>query len=225
MTWRVVLGPRDLIYCPPQQRLKFIIDHDAGYPGAAEKLTDVLVAMSVPTATSTPLPTPTPNPTGAEGIFNQAQQLIAAGDWPNALVAIDQVRKADPSYRTGAVDGMYYFVLRNYGYYMITQQGNLEGAIGQFETALALNPEYQEGYYSLAQALRQMAAKRSKNAPRQVVVQAERDLKKGEEAIRRNDFREAIEAFRMAKAADPESARGANSYHRTASIFIKCLTG
>ncbi|HEY6072131.1 MAG TPA: hypothetical protein VIV15_01785, partial [Anaerolineales bacterium] len=127
-------------YEAAKQRLEFIISNDPNYPGASQKLTEVLVAMSVPTATSTPLPTPTPNPSGAEGVFAQAQQLIAAGDWGNALVAIDQIRKADPNYRTGEVDGMYYFTLRNYGYNQIIQQGNLEGGIYELTLAERFGP-------------------------------------------------------------------------------------
>ncbi len=122
-------------YEAAKQRLDFIITNDPNYPGALQKLTEVMVAMSIPTATSTPMPTSTPNPTGAEGIFNQTKQLIAAGDWANALTALDEVRKADPGYKTGQVDGMYYYVLRNYGYDLITRQGNLEGGI--YELTLA----------------------------------------------------------------------------------------
>jgi len=127
-------------YEAAKQRLDFIISSDPNYPGALQKLTEVMVSMSVPTATSTPLPTPTPNPTGAEGIFNQAKQLVAAGDWSNALVALDQVRKADKGYQTGQVDGMYYFVLRNYGFDLISKQGNLEGGIYQLTLAERFAP-------------------------------------------------------------------------------------
>ena len=121
-------------YEPAKQRLEYIIANDPNYPGAAQKLTELLVLLTVPTATVTPLPTPTPNPTGAEGIFNQAQQLVNAKDWANALVALDEVRKADPGYKTGQVDGMYYYVLRNYGFDLIVA-GNLEGGI--YELTLA----------------------------------------------------------------------------------------
>jgi len=127
-------------YEAAKQRLEFIIQNKPNYPGAQQKLTEVLVALSVPTATSTPLPTPTPNPTGAEGTFTHAQQLIAAKDWANALVAIDEIRKADPSYRTGQVDGMYYFVLRNLGFDEITKQGNLEGGIYELTLAERFGP-------------------------------------------------------------------------------------
>ncbi len=121
-------------YGAAKQRLEYIVDNDPSYPGAAQKLTEILVLMTVPTATVTPPPTPTPNPTGAEGIFTQAQALVNAKDWGNALVALDEVRKADPSYKAGQVDGMYYFVLRNYGFDQIVA-GNLEGGI--YELTLA----------------------------------------------------------------------------------------
>ncbi len=127
-------------YEAAKQRLDYIISNDSSYPGALQKLTEVMVFMSVPTPTSTPLPTPTPNPTGAEGDFNRAKQLVAAGDWANALVALDQVRKDDKSYQTGQVDGMYYFVLRNYGFDLISKQGNLEGGIYQLTLAERFAP-------------------------------------------------------------------------------------
>jgi len=121
-------------YEAAKQRLEYIVANDPNYPGAAQKLTEILVLMIVPTATVTPLPSPTPNPTGAEGIFTQAQALVNAKDWANALVALDEVRKADPNYKAGQVDGMYYFVLRNYGFDQIVA-GNLEGGI--YELTLA----------------------------------------------------------------------------------------
>ena len=118
-----------------KQRLDFILAHDSSFPGAQEKLTQVLVLMNQPTPTITPSLTPTPDFSGAEQAFTQAQQQIAAGDWPGALGTLDQIRKLDPTYKTGQVDGMYYFALRNYGYDLITKQGNLEGGIYHFTLA------------------------------------------------------------------------------------------
>jgi hypothetical protein len=122
-------------YANAQQRLEWIISKDASFPGAQEKLTEVLVLSNAPTPTITPSLTPTPDFSGAEQAFLQAQQLIAAQDWPNALGALDQVRKLDATYKTSQVDGMYYFALRNYGYDLITKQGNLEGGIYYFTLA------------------------------------------------------------------------------------------
>ena len=118
-----------------KQRLEFIIAHDPTFPGVQEKLTQVLVLMNRPTPTLTPSLTPTPDFSGAEQAFTQAQQLIAAQDWPGAIGTLDQIRKLDATYKTGQVDGMYYFALRNYGYDLITKQGNLEGGIYHFTLA------------------------------------------------------------------------------------------
>lgn len=118
-----------------KQRLEWIIAHDPTFPGAQEKLTEVLVLMNQPTPTITPSLTPTPDFSGAEQAFVQAQQQISAGDWAGAIGTLDTIRKLDAAYKTGQVDGMYYFALRNYGYDLITKQGNLEGGIYHFTLA------------------------------------------------------------------------------------------
>src|SRR5678815_1374884 len=92
-----------------KQRLEFIINNDPTFPGAQEKLTEVLVLMNAPTPTLTPSLTPTPDFSGAEQAYAKAGQLIAAQDWPNALGALDEIRKLDPTYQQSQVDGMYYF--------------------------------------------------------------------------------------------------------------------
>lgn len=123
-----------------RQRLEFIIDKDPSYPGARDKLTEVLVLSSVPTPAPTATITPTPDFSGAESAFGRAQELIRAQDWAGALEALDTIRKLDPTYNTAKVDGMYYFVLRNYGYSLITQQGNLEGGIYYLTLAERFGP-------------------------------------------------------------------------------------
>ncbi|MBI1855673.1 MAG: hypothetical protein HYR93_07395 [Chloroflexi bacterium] len=122
-------------YEAAKQRLEFIIQNDPGFPGAQNELAKVLVFLTVPTATPTLAPTPTADIRGVQALFSTAQQLITAGDWPNALAALDQLRKQDPTFNTSQVDGMYYFALRNYGVNLILQQGNLEGGI--YELTLA----------------------------------------------------------------------------------------
>ena len=122
-------------YDNARQRLEFIIAHDPTFPGAQQKLTELLVMMNVPTPTATVPPTTTPDSSGAEAAFAQAKQLVNVQDWPSALGALDSLRKLDPAYQASQVDGMYFFVLRNYGYDLITKQGNLEGGIYQFTLA------------------------------------------------------------------------------------------
>lgn len=123
-----------------KQRLEWILSQDPSFPGAQQKLTEVLVLMNQPTPTLTPSLTPTPDFSGAQEAFTKAQQLIAAQDWPNALQTLDQLRKMDVNYEQSKVDGMYYFALRNYGYDLITKQGNLEGGIYQLTLAERFGP-------------------------------------------------------------------------------------
>lgn len=123
-----------------RQRLEHIISINPTFPGASDKLTEVLVLSSVPTPTITPTLTPTPDFSGAESAFERAKQLVAAQDWPGALGALDTIRKLDPSYKTAQVDGMYYFALRNYGVDLLTKQGNLEGGIYQLTLAERFGP-------------------------------------------------------------------------------------
>ena len=127
-------------YANARQRLEFIIANNSTFPGAQEKLTEVLVLINIPTPTLTPVPTTTPDFSGAEQAFAVAQQLMAAQDWPGAIKALDDMRKLDPNYQTSQVDGMYYFALRNYGYSLITSQGNLEGGIYQLTLAERFGP-------------------------------------------------------------------------------------
>jgi len=122
------------------QRLEYIISKDPGFPGAQEKLTEVLVISSIPTATPAPTLTSTPDFSGAESAYQRAQQLIQAQDWANALSALDSIRKLDPTYKTAQVDGMYYFALRNHGHALITNEGNLEGGIYYLTLAERFGP-------------------------------------------------------------------------------------
>src|SRR5215216_3513242 len=123
-----------------RQRLEWIIANDPSFPGAQEKLTEVLVLSNQSTPTPTPSLTPTPDFSGAQEAFASAQQLIAAQNWPEAIRSLDQMRKLDQNYEQSKVDGMYYFALRNYGYSLITQQGNLEGGIYQLTLAERFGP-------------------------------------------------------------------------------------
>jgi tetratricopeptide (TPR) repeat protein len=127
-------------YDAAAQRLQFVVSKAPNFPGAKEKLTEVLVQSSIPTPTLAPTMTSTPDFSGAESAFQRAQQLIQAQDWTNALGALDIIRKLDPTYKTAQVDGMYYFALRNQGDNLITKQGNLEGGIYYLTLAERFGP-------------------------------------------------------------------------------------
>ena len=127
-------------YAAAKERLEFIIQNNSGFPGAKDELAKVLVKMTIPTPTATTPPTATPDLRGVQSLFATAQQLIAAGDWANALAALDQMRKDAPEFNASQVDGMYYFALRNYGVSLIQQQGDLEGGIYQLTLAERFAP-------------------------------------------------------------------------------------
>ncbi|MBK7449702.1 MAG: hypothetical protein IPJ47_09835 [Anaerolineales bacterium] len=123
-----------------RQRLEYIIQRDPGFPGAQDKLTEVLVLSSIPTPTAAPTATATPDFSGAENAFARAQELIRAQDWNGALTALDTIRKLDPGYKSAQVDGMYYFALRNKGHDLILKEGNLEGGIYYLTLAERFGP-------------------------------------------------------------------------------------
>jgi len=128
-------------YNTARQRLEYIISINPSFPGAIEKLTEVMVMTNIPTPT--PVFTLTPelivDTTNYEALFAQAQQLTAAGQWQNALTVLDTLRQKNPTFNTVQVDGMYYFSLRNLGVDMI-KSGNLEGGIYQLTLAERFAP-------------------------------------------------------------------------------------
>ncbi|MBN1373465.1 MAG: hypothetical protein JW987_16120 [Anaerolineaceae bacterium] len=117
-----------------RKRLEYVISLDPSFPGAMDKLTEVMIAMAV-TKTPTPAPTPTmvvltptPDFRGEEDIFNHAKQLMAASEWESALETLDALRDKNPTYRAIDVDGLYYVCLRHRGYVRISR-GQLETGI------------------------------------------------------------------------------------------------
>lgn len=129
------------------QHFQFVLNHDPAYPGAQDKLTEILVKMSIsptPTASPTPILTPTPDLRGVEEIFTRARQLLAAQDWDGAISNLDSLRKTDSVYRAAQVDGMYYIALRTRGVSKIINEKcaniNLEGGIYDLTLAERFGP-------------------------------------------------------------------------------------
>jgi tetratricopeptide (TPR) repeat protein len=225
-----------------RQRLEWIIANDPTFPGAQEKLTEVLVLSNQPTPTLTPSLTPTPDFTGAEQAYGRAQQLIAAQDWPGAIGALDQMRKLDPNYQTSQVDGMYYFSLRNYGYSLI-QQGNLEGGIYQLTLAERFGPldrdsnGVREGarYYLIGASFWELNWREAVNYFDQVyrgwsglwdgtLTSTERfwmaSMRYGDELFAQDQFCEAVAQYENAQAiAALDNAANDNWYHAYSECY------
>ncbi|MEJ5239890.1 MAG: hypothetical protein WHS87_01665 [Anaerolineales bacterium] len=122
-----------------RQRLEYILSIDPNFPMAQQKLAEVLVQMSIPTATPSPTVTPTADLSEVTELFQRAQTYIAAQDWTNALTTLDALRKRDPNFHTPEVDGMYYLALISQGKQYI-QQGNLETGIYYLTLAERFGP-------------------------------------------------------------------------------------
>jgi tetratricopeptide (TPR) repeat protein len=119
-------------YDRARQRIEYVIRLDPGYPGASDKLAEILLAIST-TATPTILPTvsvtPTPDTRDVQQLYDNAQQALAAGDWSGAIDNLLVLRKSDPAFRTVEVDGTLFIALRNRGRDKILKDHDLEGGI------------------------------------------------------------------------------------------------
>ncbi|MBE0696553.1 MAG: hypothetical protein IH586_06485 [Anaerolineaceae bacterium] len=124
-------------------RIQFehVIQLDPSFPGAQDKLREVMIEMAMdktptPAATVvTPTLTPTLDIRPQEEIYNQARQLYAAKDWNNLFAAIDSLRRVDTKYKAVEIDGMLYVAYRFRGIDKIIHTANLEG--GLYDLALA----------------------------------------------------------------------------------------
>ncbi len=125
-----------------RQRIEYVIQIDPSYPGAVDKLTEIMMASSMiatPTAIATAAPTPTEDLRGAEEVFAQAKQLLAASQWAGAVDTLDNLRKINREFRAIEVDGMYYIGLRNRGMDKI-MNGSLEEGIYDFTLTERFGP-------------------------------------------------------------------------------------
>lgn len=119
-------------YYRARQRFEYVIQVDPAYPGAMDKLSEVLLYLNTtatPTLVPTPTLTPTPDMRGVQEMFDQSQQYLLDSDWNNAFETLLALRKADPDFHTVEVDGMLFLALRNRGRDKIINQADLEGGI------------------------------------------------------------------------------------------------
>jgi tetratricopeptide (TPR) repeat protein len=126
------LGVQDLQaerYEFARQRFEYVIRLDPGYPGAAERLAEALVALNAPTATPFVDASPTPNTGPVQDLFAQAQAAMGKSDWTTVIDTLIALRAKDPAYQAIAVDGMLFAALRNRGVQHISKDGLLEEGI------------------------------------------------------------------------------------------------
>lgn len=124
-----------------RKQFEYVIQLDPSFPGAADKLREVMITMSMaqtPTAAPTlvtPTLTPTVDTRPQDQIYNSARQQFEAQQWDALFATIDSLRRIDPKYHAVEIDDMLYFALRYEGIDKIIHQANLEG--GLYDLALA----------------------------------------------------------------------------------------
>jgi tetratricopeptide (TPR) repeat protein len=128
-----------------RQRFEYVIQLDPAYPGATDRLAEVLLVLNAtatptlaPTPTTIPV-TPTPDLRGELDLFNQAQTHVANQEWEEAVVTLETLRQKNPDYEAIAVDGMFFVSLRNRGIQKISL-GSLEGGIYDLTLAERFGP-------------------------------------------------------------------------------------
>ena len=137
------LGLQDLEaghYDLARQRFEYVIRLDPTYPGAYDRLVEVLVLIGGPITTPVPFAIPSPNLAPVEELFSQAQAAFAAEDWTTVIDTLLAMRAKDPAYRSVEADGMMFAALRNRGLYLIRYEWQLEPGLYDLSLAERFGP-------------------------------------------------------------------------------------
>jgi len=130
-------------YGRARQRLEYVIQLVPDYPGAAEKLAEVIFEASItstPTVAPSPTVSPTPDLRGAEERLEAAKQQIFNSQWQAAIDTLLLLRKAEPNFQPAVVDDLLYLAYRNSGRDKILKEANLEGGIYDLTLAEKFGP-------------------------------------------------------------------------------------
>ena len=141
---------------------EFIIQKNPDFPGVRNAYANLLLHMQItPTLTPTLTPTvsPTPDTRSVDEIYKNVVALLSepgqdlcARNWDDIISRLDSLRKADSTFHTAEVDGMYYIALRSRGVCKLYPQAyepntycqdlniNLEGGIYDLTMAERFGP-------------------------------------------------------------------------------------
>lgn len=121
------------------RRLEYVIGQDPSYPGATDKMAEVMAILYATATPTNPAPTITATATRdlrpVEEMFTEAESLFNESKWGEVIDRLITLRKEDPVFQTARVDGMLFLALRMRGYDKIWKSGDLEG--GLYDLALA----------------------------------------------------------------------------------------
>jgi polyisoprenyl-teichoic acid--peptidoglycan teichoic acid transferase len=122
-----------------RQRYEWVLNQDTDFPGAVQRLSEVLAILNA-TATPTQLPptitpTPTPDLRPIQDLFTSGQAYFNTQEWTKAIDTLINLRQKDPMYQVVESDRMLFLSLRNRGINKVFQQGDLNG--GMYDLVLA----------------------------------------------------------------------------------------
>jgi tetratricopeptide (TPR) repeat protein len=126
-----------------QQRYEYVLQLDPTFPGLMEKMAALKIIMSATVTPTTPpeaTVAPTLDTSGEDGLLNQVKQLLVNQDFEGTILALDTLRKTNPTYKVLELDGLYYHTYLARGVNKIYQQGELEGGIFDFAQAKLYGP-------------------------------------------------------------------------------------
>lgn len=118
-----------------EEMLEYLSDEQLDEVGElySQALLNISISTSAtlqPTSTpAEPTQTPTPDLRGEEEIYLNAQALIAAESWDEAIQMLESLREKNMDYKAVQVDGLFFVALRNRGVQKILEEGSLEPGI------------------------------------------------------------------------------------------------
>ena len=216
-------------YQVAQAQYTYVMKLDPNFPGAQDKLREVMVAMAMK-ATPTIAPTvalPTPSPTKdtrpQEEIYAQARQQFAAQDWNGLFATIDALRQIDPNLHAVEIDDMLYVALRYRGVDKILRQADLEGGLYDLALAEQFGPLDQDakGYRQWARLYLNGAS--FWEVDWEKVMQAYEQIYPAFPNMRDGSGMTAIERYRIAAKSYAEQLAAAGDDCKAAEYYDKSL--
>lgn len=122
-------------------RFGYILERDAQYPGAAEKLLQAQTALNVqPTAlAATPAPAVTPRGQSPAEMLALAEEYAAKKNWHGVIAQITLLHAVDPKYEIVRSDALLFTALRQRGIARINDD-EMEAGIFDLDQAAAFSP-------------------------------------------------------------------------------------
>jgi len=122
-------------------RFRYVLERDAQFPGAAERLLQAQAALDVPATALAPTAAPVVTARGENPaeILALAEQYAAVKDWSGVIAQIALLHTVDPQYEIVRSDALLFTALRERGIARINGEA-MEAGIFDLDQAAAFSP-------------------------------------------------------------------------------------